>query len=66
VFIHDILDHALCGLPSSGRRAEAIALLQLAARTGADPRPDFAQMVDEDLLQGRPTARRWRRCCRQR
>jgi hypothetical protein len=27
-------------------------LLQLAARTGADPRPDFAQMVDEDLLQG--------------
>jgi len=53
VFIHDILDHALCGLPPSGHRAEAIALLQLAARTGADPRPDFAQMVDEDLLQGR-------------
>jgi hypothetical protein len=52
VFIHDILDHALCGLPPSGHRAEAIALLQLAARTGADPRPDFAQMVDEDLLQG--------------
>ena len=52
VFIHDILDHALCGLPPSGHRAEAVALLQLAARTGADPRPDFAQMVDEDLLQG--------------
>lgn len=52
VFIHDILDHALCGLPSSGHRAEAIALLQLAARTGADPRPDFAQMVDEDLMLG--------------
>ncbi|MBK5938411.1 hypothetical protein [Halochromatium roseum] len=52
VFIHDILDHALCGLPPSGHRAESIALLQLAARTGADPRPDLAQMVDEDLLQG--------------
>lgn len=52
VFIHDILDHALCGLPPSGHRAESIALLQLAARTGADPRPDLAQMVDEDLMQG--------------
>ncbi|MEA1051523.1 hypothetical protein U5801_17165 [Lamprobacter modestohalophilus] len=35
VFIHDILDHALCGLPPSGHRAESIALLQLAARTGS-------------------------------
>jgi hypothetical protein len=52
VFVHDILDHALCGLPSSGHRAEAIALLQLFERTGADPRSDFVQMVDEDLLQG--------------
>lgn len=53
VLVHDMLDHALCGLPPSGHRAEAVALMQLAARTGADPRPDFAQMVDEDLLQGR-------------
>jgi hypothetical protein len=52
VFVHDILDHALCGLPPSGHRAEAVALLQLAERTGADPQPDFAQMVDEDLLLG--------------
>lgn len=52
VFVHDILDHALCGLPPSGHRAEAVALLQLAARTGADPAPDFAQMVDEDFLLG--------------
>jgi hypothetical protein len=53
VFVHDILDHSLCGLGPSGHRNEAVALLQLAARTGADPTPDFAQMVDEDLLQGR-------------
>jgi hypothetical protein len=53
VFVHDILDHALCGLGASGYRDEAIALIQLASRTGADPTTDFAQMVDEDLLQGR-------------
>jgi hypothetical protein len=53
VFVHDILDHLLCGLGPSGHRNEAVALMQLAARTGADPTPDFAQMVDEDLLQGR-------------
>ena len=53
VFVHDILDHFLCGLGPSGHRNEAVALLQLAARTGADPTRDFAQMVDEDLLQGR-------------
>ncbi|MFO7592846.1 MAG: hypothetical protein R6X15_02220 [Pseudomonadota bacterium] len=52
VFIHDILDHHLCGLPMSGHRNEAIALIQLASRTGADPRPDFAGMVREDLMQG--------------
>jgi hypothetical protein len=40
-------------LGPSGHRNEAVALLQLAARTGADPTPDFAQMVDDDLLQGR-------------
>jgi hypothetical protein len=53
VFIHDILDHALCGLGPSGHRNEAIALIQLATRTRADPGEDFAQMVDEDLLHGR-------------
>ena len=53
VFVHDILDHALCGLGTSGHRNEAVALLQLAERTGADPTPDIAQMVDEDLMQGR-------------
>ena len=52
VLIHDILDHYLCGLPMSGHRNEAIALIQLASRTGTDPRPDFAQMVDEDLMHG--------------
>ncbi|MBU2755305.1 hypothetical protein HFU84_12135 [Acidithiobacillus sp. CV18-2] len=53
VLIHDILDHYLCGLSPSGQRAEASALHQLALRTGADPLPDLAQMVDEDLLHGR-------------
>ena len=52
VLIHDILDHYLCGLPPSGHRNEAIALHQLALRTGADPLPDLAQMVDEDLIHG--------------
>ena len=53
VFVHDLLDHHLCGLAMSGHRNEAIALVQLASRTGADPRPDFTQMVDEDLMAGR-------------
>lgn len=53
VLVHDILDHYLCGLPLSGHRNEAIALVQLAERTGSSPTPDFARMVDEDLLHGR-------------
>jgi hypothetical protein len=53
VFVHDVLDHALCGLGASGHRNEAIALMQLASRTDIDPTADFAQMVDEDLLHGR-------------
>lgn len=52
VFIHDMLDHWMAGLPLSGHRAEAKALVQLAGRTGADPTPDYQQMVDEDLLRG--------------
>lgn len=52
VLVHDILDHYLCGLPLSGHRNEAKALYQLAVRTGADPAPDFAQMVEEDVLHG--------------
>jgi hypothetical protein len=59
VFVHDIVDHALCGLPPSGHRAEAVALIQLAERTGSDPTPDFVQMVDEDLLTGRLLGERW-------
>ncbi|MCW9024136.1 MAG: hypothetical protein OQK73_05595 [Gammaproteobacteria bacterium] len=55
VLIHDMLDHYLCGLPMSGHRNEAIALIQLASRTGTDPRPDFTQMVDEDLMHGNVT-----------
>lgn len=53
VFVHDVFDHALCGLPLSGHRNEAVALVQLALRTGVSPRSDYAQMVDEDLLRGR-------------
>ncbi len=53
MLVHDILDHSLCGLPLSGHRNEAIALVQLAGRTGSSPTPDFARMVDEDLMHGR-------------
>ena len=52
VLVHDILDHHLCGLPLSGHRNEAVALLMLAERTGSDPRPDFTQMVEEELIHG--------------
>lgn len=53
VLVHDILDHHLCGVAIGGHRNEAKALYQLAVRTGSDPAPDFAQMVDEDLMHGR-------------
>ncbi len=52
VFVHDILDHHLCGLPMSGHRNEAIALKLLEERTGSSPVPDYAQMIDEDILPG--------------
>ncbi len=52
VLVHDMLDHYIPGFPLSGHRNEAMALIQLASRTGSDPRPDFEQMVNEDLLQG--------------
>lgn len=53
VFIHDILDHFLSGFGVSGHRSEAMALVQLANRTGSDPAPDYAQMVREDIMRGR-------------
>lgn len=53
VFVHDIFDHLLCGFAVSGHRAEAMALSQLADRTGADIAADYAQMVREDLRAGR-------------
>jgi hypothetical protein len=59
VFVHDVLDHALCGLKPSGPYDEAIALGQLASRTGADPTPDFEQIVDEDLLSGTSIDAAW-------
>lgn len=52
VLVHDLLDHLLCGFAASGHRAEGMALGQLARRTGADPTPDYRQMVVEDLLRG--------------
>jgi hypothetical protein len=52
VLVHDILDHHLCGFAIGGHRNEAMALMQLASRTGADPRVDFRQIVDEDLMRG--------------
>lgn len=52
VLIHDMLDHYLSGFGPSGHRNEAMALTQLGSRTNTDIEPDFAQMVDEDILQG--------------
>lgn len=53
VFVHDILDHFLSGFGVSGHRSEAMALMQLSKRTGFDPRPDYKQMVNEDIMNGR-------------
>lgn len=52
VLVHDILDHHLCGFGIGGHRNEAMALMQLASRTGADPYVDFRQIVTEDLMHG--------------
>lgn len=52
VFVHDIFDHLLSGFGVSGHRSEAMALAQLAARTGSSPEPDYRQMVEEDILLG--------------
>lgn len=52
VLVHDALDHLLSGFAPSGHRAEAMALAQLARRTGSDPTPDYCQMIREDLLHG--------------
>jgi len=52
VLVHDMLDHYLSGFPLSGHRNEAAAIAQLGLRTGADIRPDIAQMIDEDVLHG--------------
>jgi len=60
VLVHDMLDHYISGFPLSGHRNEAMALIQLAGRTGSDPRADFKQMVDEDLLQGRVSGESFR------
>jgi len=52
VFVHDILDHFLSGFGISGHRSEAMALIQLSKRTHSDPRPDYEQMVKEDIING--------------
>ncbi|MDT8452143.1 MAG: hypothetical protein RQ936_05270 [Gammaproteobacteria bacterium] len=52
VFVHDILDHFLSGFGVSGHRSEAMALIQLSKRTGSDPRPDYEQIIREDILNG--------------
>ncbi|MCW8932710.1 MAG: hypothetical protein OQL19_21045 [Gammaproteobacteria bacterium] len=53
VFVHDILDHFLSGFDVSGHRSEAMALIQLAKRTGSSPEPDYKQIIEEDILNGR-------------
>lgn len=52
VLVHDIVDHYLCGFRLSGHRDETMALMQMRGRTGTDITPDYAQMVDEDILHG--------------
>lgn len=53
VLVHDVLDHFLSGFGVSGHRSEAMALAQLALRTGSDPTPDYEQMINEDIMHGR-------------
>lgn len=53
VLVHDMLDHFISGFGVSGHRSEAMALAQLSKRTGSDPRPDYKQMIKEDVMQGR-------------
>ena len=53
VFVHDILDHFLSGFGVSGHKSEAMALIQLSKRTGSSPEPDYKQIIDEDILNGR-------------
>ena len=60
VFVHDIVDHYLCGFALSGYLDEAGALIQLAQRTGSDPVADYGQMIDEDLLPGAFESEDWR------
>lgn len=58
VLVHDALDHLVSGFAASGHRAEAMALAQLARRTGSDPTPDYRQMIREDLLNGQVVGER--------
>ncbi|MDH5657272.1 MAG: hypothetical protein OEZ34_15275 [Spirochaetia bacterium] len=52
IFVHDILDHFVSGFGVTDHRSEAMALIQLYLRTGSDPRPDYEQMVKEDIIKG--------------
>ncbi len=60
VFVHDLVDHHLCGFRLSGYLDEAGALIQLAQRTGSDPVADFQQIIDEDLLPGAVAGSDWK------
>lgn len=60
VFVHDLVDHHLCGFRLSGYLDEAGALVQLAERTGSDPVGDFQQIIDEDLLSGLVAGSDWK------
>lgn len=60
VFVHDLVDHHLCGFRLSGYLDEAGALVQLAERTGSNPVADFQQIIDEDLLSGLAAGPDWK------
>ncbi len=49
VFVHDIVDHHLCGLSIGGHRSEAVAIFLHALRSGVPVEPSIRLMVDELL-----------------
>ncbi len=52
VFVHDIVDHRLCGLGIGGHRNEAVAIFLHALRSSVSTHSSVALMVEELMLGG--------------
>ncbi len=52
VFVHDIVDHRLCGLGIGGHRNEAVAVALHALRCGVSTHSSMSLMVEELMLGG--------------